>query len=85
MAGNHRPAARLADIADEETWPAGTLVGANERYLLEAHDFRAYYHEILTQHLGDPDDHIDTIIPRYSELADNDPRGLFTSREFVRA
>ncbi len=71
--------------ADEDSWPNGTLVGRNGRYLLEAHDFRAMYHEILTRHLGDPDNRMDTIIPGYGGLAADDPRGLFTQRGFVRS
>jgi uncharacterized protein (DUF1501 family) len=69
---------------DAASWPNGTLVGAGGRYLLEGHDFRAMYGEILTKHLGDPDSQLDTIIPGYSTLAADDPRGLFTERNFVQ-
>jgi len=68
---------------DAASWPNGTLVGAGGRYLLEAHDYRAMYHEVLTKHLGDPGGQIETVLPGYGALAANDPRGLFTSRGFI--
>ncbi len=68
---------------DAATWPNGTLTAANQRYVLESHDYRAVYHEVLTKHLGDPDNRMDEIIPGYSELVANDTRGLFDSRGFV--
>ncbi len=64
---------------DRDSWAHGDLFStANGRYVAHRTDFRNVYHEIITGHLGDPDGHIDEIIPNYTATAAKDPNGYFT-------
>ena len=64
---------------DRDSWENGDLFStANGRYVAHRTDFRNVYHEIITGHLGDPDGHIDEIIPNYTATAAKDPNGYFT-------
>jgi len=67
---------------DTATWAPGDMYStANGRYLAHNTDFRSVYKDILTQHLGDPGGHIDTIIPDYTNIAAGDPK--FNSLNFL--
>ncbi len=67
-----------------DRWENGDLFStANGRYLAHRTDFRAVYHEILTQHLGDPASRIGEIIPGYGRLAADDRDGYFAPLGFL--
>ena len=69
---------------DTTTWSPGDMYStSNGRYLAHNTDFRNIYQEILTKHLGDPEGHIDTIIPDFSSLAAENTGGYFTPLDFL--
>ena len=64
---------------DETTWENGAMFStSNGRYLSHRTDFRQVYAEIIQNHLGDPGNNIDTIIPNFSTLAAENQNGYFT-------
>ncbi len=69
---------------DASSWANGDLFSTpNGRYVAHRTDFRAVYHEIITRHLGDSANKIDSIIPDYSALEGADTQGYFSSLGFL--
>ena len=69
---------------DAVSWNHGDLFSTvNGRYVAHRTDFRAVYHEIVTGHLGDPEGHIDSILPGYTEAVAADKFGYFTPLGFL--
>jgi uncharacterized protein (DUF1501 family) len=69
---------------DPSTWENGDLFSTpNGRYVSHRTDFRAVYHEVITRHLGDPEERIDSIIPGYTELSGADPAGYLNPLGFL--
>jgi uncharacterized protein (DUF1501 family) len=63
---------------DASTWSNGDLFStANGRYVAHRTDFRSNYHELVTRHLETPDEHLNTIIPGYTDLMTTDNKGYF--------
>jgi uncharacterized protein (DUF1501 family) len=69
---------------DPATWAHGDLFSTpNQRYVSHRTDFRAVYEEVITRHLGDPNGRIDTIIPGFTDLAQQNTNGYFTPLGFI--
>ncbi len=61
-----------------DRWENGALFSTpDRRYVSHRTDYRRVYYELLAQHMGDPEDRIDTIIPGYSDAATRDSNGYF--------
>ncbi len=58
---------------DSATWKDGDMFSKRGRYLARRTDFRAVFAEIFTKHFGDDPGLLDTIMPGYSEAADDIP------------
>lgn len=58
---------------DSATWRDGDLFSRRGRYLQRRTDFRSVFAQIFTQHFGTDPALLDTIMPGYSEAADDLP------------
>ena len=58
---------------DSTTWSDGDMFSKRGRYLARLTDFRAIFGEIFTKHFGNERGLLDTIMPGYSEAADDIP------------
>ena len=58
---------------------------SNSRYVAHKTDYRNIYNEILSRHLGDPDEQIGSIIPGYDNLVSRDRNGYFDPLNFINA
>ena len=71
--------------ADDSSWMPGDMYSsANGRYLAHRTDFRNMLWEILAKHLGDPSGHMDTIIPGFSQLVNDDTGSFFTPLNYIK-
>ena len=61
-----------------DRWENGDLFSSSiGPYVAHRTDFRRVYFELLTRHMGDPENRIDAVIPGYSELEEADTNGYF--------
>jgi uncharacterized protein (DUF1501 family) len=67
---------------DSTTWKDGDIFSRRGRYLARKTDFRSVFAEIFTQHFGTAPGLLDTIMPGYSEAAEDIP-GDFAPLGFV--
>ena len=68
------------------SWANGDLFStSNSRYVAHKTDYRNVYNEILSRHLGDPDEQMDSIIPNYDNLVSRDRNGYFDPLNFINA
>lgn len=58
---------------DSTTWLDGDMFSKRGRYLARLTDFRAIFGEIFTKHFGNEPALLDSIMPGYSEAADDIP------------
>jgi uncharacterized protein (DUF1501 family) len=53
---------------DATTWPAGVMFGVEDRYLLQATDYRAIFWDILRDHMGAATGTVEAVFPGYTSL-----------------
>ncbi|MEC7923305.1 MAG: DUF1501 domain-containing protein, partial [Planctomycetota bacterium] len=71
---------------NRNNWSNGDLFStSNGRYVAHRSDYRNIYNEILSRHLGDPDNQMDSIIPDYANLVSSDRNGYFDPLNFISA